>query len=684
MTPNPEGRRALTLLRHGSRSNLTCFYRCGNACDHAVPNRSDNAYFGDIAAAVLSRRRLLQAGGTGALALAAGQVLVANPAAAAGPDGDDALDATNLKFTAVPPNLNDTITVADNYEWAVVVRWGDPVEIGAAPFDPYTQTPETQSKQFGYNCDYVSVLPLDGNRALLVVNHEYTDEQLMFPAYTGTPTADQKRIAMMAHGMSVVVIERGDGYGEWRLTPTPDALNRRITVGMPMILTGPAAGHPLVQTAADPLGTRVLGTLNNCAGGDTPWGTTLHGEENFNGYFDASAAVDPEYVTAFTRYGLRTTPGVTRGWSEVDPRFDLAVHPHEANRHGWIVEIDPRDPAAPPVKHTMLGRLKHEGATIRLAEDGRAVAYLGDDERFDYLYKFVSRDPMATGVDRVSREFNRRLLDYGTLYVARFQGDSPVEEIDGSGTLPSDGKFDGSGVWIKLATDTESYVPGMSVAEVLINTRLAADLVGPTKMDRPEDVEANPVTGRVYMACTNNTSRTVEQVDEANPRPTNRHGHVVEISERGNDAAANRFRWQLVIVAGDPADPSTYFAGFDKSKVSPMSCPDNVAFDPTGNLWISTDGNALGTHDGLFAMPVKGRQRGYLKQFMTMPVGAETCGPLITADALSVFVAVQHPGETTGSTFENPSSLFPDGPGNPPRPSVVATWHRSGLPIGSA
>ena len=203
-------------------------------------------------------------------------------------------------------------------------------------------------------------------------------------------------------------------------------------------------------------------------------------------------------------------------------------------------------------------------------------------------------------------------------------------------------------------------------------------------MDRPEDVEANPVTGRVYMACTNNTSRQVEQVDEANPRPTNRHGHVVEIIERGGDAAARRFRWQLIIVAGDPADPTTYFAGFDKRKVSPMSCPDNVAFDPTGNLWISTDGNALGTHDGLFAMPVKGRRRGHLKQFMTMPTGAETCGPLITADALSVFVAVQHPGETTGSTFENPSSLFPDGAGHPPKPAVVAAWHRSGLPVGSA
>ena len=486
MTLTADGRRSLPLLRHGSRSNLTCFYRCGNACDHAVPNTSANPYFGDVAAAVLSRRRLLQAGGASALAIAAGPVLVANPAAAAPTaDSDDwTLDATNLTFEAVPPNVTDTITVPESYEWSVVAAWGDPVEIGAAPFDPFTQTAETQSKQFGYNCDYVAVLPLDGNRAILVVNHEYTDEQLMFPAYSGTPTADQKRIAMMAHGMSVVVIERGDGYGEWRLTPTPHALNRRITVSTPMLLTGPAAGHALLQTAADPDGTTVLGTLNNCAGGTTPWGTTLHGEENFNGYFDASGPVDPAYTAAFARYGLLTAAGTTRGWSEVDDRFDLAVNPNEANRHGWIVEIDPSDPLAPPVKHTMLGRFKHEGATVRLADDGRAVVYLGDDERFDYLYKFVSRDPMASGTDKAAQDFNRRLLDYGTLYVARLTGDSPPEEIDGSGMLPSDGEFDGSGVWIRLTSDTQSYVPGMSVAEILINTRLAAR-PGRTDQDGP-------------------------------------------------------------------------------------------------------------------------------------------------------------------------------------------------------
>ncbi|HEY6739750.1 MAG TPA: PhoX family phosphatase, partial [Actinopolymorphaceae bacterium] len=494
------------------------------------------------------------------------------------------------------------------------------------------------------------------------VNNEYTNEELMFRGWTSPAEAplEQHRIAMAAHGLSVVEIERVGRTGQWRLVRSGRRrYNRRVTASTPHLISGPAAGHPLMRTAADPTGRKVLGTFGDCSGGTTPWGTTLHGEENVNGYFDASGPVDPSYEKGYARYGLPTTAKVNRAWSRVDERFDVAVHPNEPHRHGWIVELDPYDPDAPPVKRTMLGRMKHEGATTTLTADGRVAVYLGDDERFDYQYKFVSRDRYQRGRDR----HNRTLLDHGTLYVARFLGDGTDDE-----------EYDGLGQWVRLTSDERSYVPGMSVAEVLIHVRLAADAVGATKMDRPEDVERNPVTGTVYLACTNNTARTPEQVDEANPRANNKHGHVIEIDEDRNDAAAELFRWRIFLVCGDPDDPTSFFGGYDKSKVSPISCPDNVAFDGSGNLWISTDGNALGSNDGLFATPVRGPERGHVKQFLTVPVHGEAVGPVISADQRTVFIGVQHPGETSGASPDDPASRWPFG--HQPRPAVACVWKR--------
>ena len=679
--------RLLPLLpRHGTRSRMTCTFRCGNACDHPVPNPTDNEYFGDVVTAALSRRSVIKGGAAGALLLSAGAALAPTPAAASSMAGMPKLPTANghskpshghghhggvdsLDFTPVAPNKLDQLSVPKGFHQAVVAAWGDPVTPDAPRFDFERQTAHAQSKQFGYNNDYLMVLPLGrgprgSERALMVINHEYTDEILMFRGWKDGASApiEQLRIAMAAHGMSVVEIERVGRTGRWRLVRSGRrAYNRRLTATTPFLVTGPAAGHALLRTKADPSGRRVLGTLNNCSGGVTPWGTTLHGEENINQYFEASAPVDPAYVDAFKRYGLPTTTNSGKFWSRVDERFDLAKHPNEANRFGWVVEIDPHDPDAVPRKRTMLGRFKHEGATVTLAKDGRAVVYLGDDEKFDYLYKFVSRDRQRKGNSAAAHRHNMDLLDHGTLYVAKFTG-------DGS----EDGQYDGKGEWIKLCTDKESFVPGMSVAEVLINTRLAADKMGPTKMDRPEDVERNPVTGSVYMACTNNDGRTAAQVDEANPRATNKHGHIVEFDEEHQDAAARTFAWRLFLVCGDPEDPSTYFGGYDKSKVSPISCPDNVAFDGSGNLWISTDGNALGSNDGLFATAVRGPERGHVKQFMTVPVGAETCGPLVSEDQRTVFVAVQHPGELDDATPENPRSRWPYG--DQPRPSVACVW----------
>jgi secreted PhoX family phosphatase len=705
----PTPRRQLPLLtRHtAGRSPMTCLYKCGDACSHPVPNESANEYFGDVVAGQVSRRGLLKAGAVGAVAagigLTAAPAAAAAPAAPAVPTGDAAarsrvdVSGTALSFSTIPPNQLDTVVVPNGYDSAVVIRWGDEVLPGAPEFGFDRQSAAAQLRQFGYNNDFVAMLPLGADRALLYVNHEYTNEELMFPGFTGLEnlTLEQIRIAMAAHGGSVVEIERVARTGEWApVTRGRRRFNRRITAMTPMRLTGPAAGGALLRTAADPTGRRVLGTLNNCAGGTTPWGTVLSGEENFNQYFVGADAAPAEYKPAYARYGIdvaKRYPTGSRRWERADGRFDLGKNPNEANRFGWIVEIDPYDPESTPRKHTALGRFKHEGATIAVAKDGRVAAYMGDDERFDYIYKFVSSRKMRPGSSRTAREWNLRLLEEGTLYVAKLTGDSPAAEIDGSGAVPSDGAFDGSGQWIPLTDGRRSFVPGFTVEQVLVNTRLAADAVGPTKMDRPEDIQPNPKTGKIYCALTNNTSRVVATpvppsgrvagVDEANPRPANKNGHILEITEARNDAAATTFTWALPIVCGDPGDPSTYFAGYDKTKVSPISCPDNVAFDKAGNLWISTDGNALAPagenvernfNDGLFAVPLEGPERGHLKQFATVPRGAETCGPLISDDQRTAFIAVQHPGEETGASVEAPASTWPDG--TAARPAVVAIW----------
>ncbi|MEU4422017.1 PhoX family phosphatase [Actinoplanes sp. NPDC024001] len=693
-------RRLLPLLGHsgGSRDAMTCLYRCGNACDHPAPNESANPYLGDIVNAEMSRRGVVRAGAVGAMVLGFGgaAAAAAGPAAAAAPVETAArhhpIKAGKLTFEPVAPNTLDAVTIPDGYRTEVVMRWGDAVVPGAPAFDLHNQTAASQSKQFGYNNDFVGVLPIPGSkdRALLVVNHEYTNEDLMFPGFTGLDnlSVEQLKVAMAAHGLSVVEIERVGRSGRWKPVKSRRLyFNRRITaLDTKFKLTGPAAGTPLLQTAADPSGRIVIGTLNNCAGGVTPWGTVLSGEENFNQYFVGGDQAPADAKPKLARYGFSTSaryPSGNRKWDRAQERFDLAKHPNEANRFGWIVEVDPFDPDAPPRKHTAMGRFKHEGANVIVARSGHVVAYMGDDERFDYLYKFVSDKKYIDSKSPWARKHNLTLLESGTLYVAKVTGDSPAAEIDGTGKLPSDGKFDGKGVWIKLVSGNKSYVPGMTAADVLTFTRLAGDAVGATKMDRPEDVQPSLRTGKIYAAMTNNTNRGVgtnAPADEANPRNANKHGHIFEIVEDRNDHTGTSFTWSLPIVCGDPKAADTYFGGYDKNAVSPISCPDNVAFDSAGNLWISTDGNALGSNDGLFATAIEGKERGHLKQFLTVPKGAETCGPFITGDDRSVFVAVQHPGEITGASVEKPASVWPDG--DYAKPAVIVTWRADGGPVG--
>ncbi|MEU5214928.1 PhoX family protein [Streptomyces sp. NPDC020807] len=679
LSTNPHG---------GGRSALTCRYRCGDACFHEVPNTSANEYVGDVIAGALSRRSALRAAAVVTVASAAGGAVVfgGTPEAVAAPERDRGNrrpdGARGLRFTPVAPNTADQVTVPAGYEQNVVIRWGEPILRGAPAFDAEKQTAKAQAGQFGYNNDFLSLLPLRGehHRQVLVANHEYTDEVLMFRGYDPeNPTREQVEIAWAAHGLSVVVVQEEHRSG--KLTPvTRHQLNRRLHTSSEFELTGPAAGSALVKTSVDPEGRTVLGTLNNCAGGTTPWGTTLHGEENFNQYFANGSSVTDK------RYGVGT--GATeRKWERFDKRFDLKQEPNEVHRFGWVVELDPYDPDSTPRKRTALGRFKHEAAQPRLTEDGRPVVYMGDDERFDYFYKFVSSKRMKKGGSRAAREHNLTLLDEGTLYVAKLTGDSPAAEIDGTGKLPNDGEFDGSGQWIPLATagpdGAVSHVPGMTAEEVFVFTRIAGDKVGATKMDRPEDVEPSPRSGRVYVALTNNSNRgkgTNPGADEANPRNLNKHGQILELAEHWDDPSSDGFAWRLFLVAGDPNDPATYFAGFPKERVSPISCPDNVAFDPHGNLWISTDGNQLGSHDGLFGVATHGERRGELKQFLTVPRGAETCGPII--QDRRVLVAVQHPGEIDGASVEKPASAWPDGPGRIVRPSVVSVWRADGGDIG--
>ncbi len=614
-----------------NRSAQTCRYRCGDQCAQPVPNTSGSTHFGDVVAASVSRRAVLQ-GLAGAAVVTSLAWSTAESAHAAPGRGKPGL--AGFEPIAPTPAHVDELVVPRGYAWAPVISWGDPVEAGAPDFDVDRQSVEAQKKQAGYNADYLALRRGgdrgDGaNRGLVVLNNEYTNPELMFPGYDAAagPTPEQAAIEMAAHGMTIVEVRRRGPFAPWTYD-RHGARNRRIHAWTPFRVDGPAAGAAWMRTSADPTGTEVLGTLNNCAGGETPWGTSLSGEENFNQYFDAQGAPDPHGRLA--RYGI-TSGG--RGWERAEERFRVAAEPHEVNRFGWVVEVDPDDPRSTPVKHTALGRFKHEGATVRLAADGRPVAYMGDDERYDYVYKFVSRRRYVEG----DKAHNMTLLSEGDLYVARFTGDGR-----------EDGEWDGTGVWLPLVVDGASHVPGMSVPEVLTWTRQAADLVGPTKMDRPEDVEPDPHTGHVFIALTNNTRRTPAEVDEANPRPGNKSGHVVELVEAGGDAAAPTFEWRIVLVAGRPEDPSTWFAGYDKSLVSPISCPDNLAFDgQPGHLWISTDGapGTIGTADGMFLMPTEGPDRGRVQQFLSVPTGAECCGPVVSWDDRSVLVCVQHPGE---------------------------------------
>lgn len=561
-----------------------------------------------------------------------------------------------IKIDPSDPSYDD-VKVAEGYFTRTLIRWGEPISNAAPDFNVWEQTPAAQAGQFGYNCDFVGFFSLPAssnasNRGLLTVNHEYTNEELMFPQYNPkSPSANQVNTAIQAHGMSVVEIVRNkDGWDYVRSS----SYNRRLTGDTAMTVSGPAAGHAWMKTSADPDGRTVRGTLNNCAGGKTPWGTVVTAEENFHQYFAHLKYLDPKDPRAaiHKRYGIPNEAS-ERGWELYHSRFDVSREPNEPFRFGWCVEIDPYNPQSVPVKRTALGRFRHEAATFVVAPSGHVVAYSGDDAQFEYVYKFITKGTY----NKANRASNMGLLDEGTLYVAKFNDD-------------------GSGEWLPLVFGQGPLTPEKgfsSQADVLLKTRLAADALGATKMDRPEDIETNPVNKKVYIVLTNNTRRGVNNdpgTDAANPRVNNANGHIIELTEDKNNHAATRFTWGLFLLAGKMDDPSSYFAGYDKSRVSSIGAPDNIAFDGEGTMWIATDGapRAIKINDGLYAVPVEGAQRGNVQMFFASVVGSEVCGPEFTPDNRTLFLAIQHPGE--GGTFEKPISTWPDRQGMP-RPSVI-------------
>jgi len=424
-----------------------------------------------------------------------------------------------------------------------------------------------------------------------------------------------------------------------------------------------------MRTKANPAGTTVLGMVGNCGGGVTPWGTILTAEENFDQYFMGESA-DASESANYRRLGFR--PAGPFGWGRFHDRFDLTKEPREANRFGWIVEIDPYDPTWVPAKRTALGRFKHEAAETTLTPDGRVVVYSGDDARNEYFYRFVSHGHFNSN----DLTANRDLLDEGTLSVARFLDDGMV-------------------VWEPLVFGEGPLTPAngfKNAADVVIDARLAADLLKATPMDRPEDVEANPVNGNVYVVLTNNSDRKV--VDKANPRPGNRVGHILELAppraDGKPDHGADRFAWNIFLLAGDPANPSHQARyGGTISASGWLACPDNIAFDKQGRMWIASDqGEAqqiFGIGDGIWACDVDGPGRAVTRMFYRAPTGAEMCGPAFTPDCRTLFVAVQHPaGDDRGSNYDTPSTRWPDFRDDmPPRSSVVAITRNDGGIIGT-
>ncbi len=584
-------------------------------------NRSSNPSIHDVSD---PRRRLLLQGGVG-LSLAG---LLAGCAAQGAGARSGGGSGPALGFRAVAASAVDRVTVPPGYTATPLAPWGEPVGIAgnmpAFKFDA-SNTAAEQAVQMGMHHDGLHYYALDGARCgLLAVNQEYTEEALLHTDGQATWTAEKVRKSQAAHGITVIEIEQRTGG--WQMV-RPSKYARRITATTAFAIGGPAAGHAMMKTAADPAGRTVLGTIGNCASGKTPWGTYLSGEENWANYFTAA-----DVPTAHERrWGINKATWYR--WPEHDPRFDTVRNPNEPNRFGWVVEVDPMDPTSTPVKRTAIGRAAHEGAWVAVTKDNRAVVYSGEDARFEYIYKFVSRDKIApAGNGRTAAQANATLLDEGTLYVARFDAD-------------------GSGRWLPLVHGSGPLTAANGFAdqgEVVIKARQASDLLGATKMDRPEWLAIDAQTGWVYCTLTNNSQLGTAGrpgVDAANPRANNTMGQIIRWKDAG-DFSGEVFEWMHLLLAGDRANERAEAKGNIRGDA--FAGPDTIAFDSRGVLWIGTDHSASGEGEfarmGNNALLACNPVSGEVRRFLVGPKNCEITGATWAPDSRTLFINIQHPG----------------------------------------
>ncbi|MEQ9328380.1 MAG: PhoX family phosphatase [Rhodospirillales bacterium] len=605
--------------------------------------RPEATEFEKLADKAMSRRGFLGASlafGASAFVMGAGAL---RPAEAAG----------RLAFEPVAANALDQITLPKGYAYDILASWGDPLWSRGPAFDEATRgTAASQELSFGDNTDGMAVFDL-GDRTVIAINNEYCNIDIINGnrADKKPETADDVKKGMAAHGVSV--FEIAETGGKWQIVKD-SPVNRRITAYSPMDITGPAAGHDLLKTAADATGTTSLGTWNNCGNGRTPWGTYLTCEENFNGYFsssDENVKITPE----FKRYGIGPKDW-GYNWASVDERFDISKHPNEANRAGYVVEIDPADPNSVPKKRTALGRFKHENAELVISASGHAVVYMGDDERGEFMYKFISDGVYTVGGD------NANLLEDGRLFAAKYDDN-------------------GKGQWVELTPEATGMA---SKAEICVFTRMAASKVGATTMDRPEWVAANPVKPEIYCALTNNRNRgkkpnaggDATPVNGPNPREGNDYGQIVRLRPEGGDHMAAGFDWDLFVIAGNPTVHSDAYAGSKNVTADNMfNSPDGIAFDTSGLLWIQTDGNYSNAKgfagQGNNQMLVGDPATGEIRRFLVGPKECEVTGITWSPDRRTMFVGIQHPGEEGGSNW-------PGGGASVPRSSVIAIRREDG------
>jgi hypothetical protein len=652
--------------------------------DDSVSNNSNNQTFQEVIEARVSRRGFLGGGLATAASLSLGGVsalLKAVPASAQ--NLGQGSRRPLLGFQGIPVLAADTVVVPPGYSAEVLIAWGDPVSDGPKFAQDASNSAADQARQWGMHNDGLVYFPIDGSRrGLLVQNHEYTDDGLLFTDGVANWSAEKTNKSLNAQGVSIVEISRGRDRGrrrsEWQVVQG-SRYARRITAQTPIEIGGPAAGDPRLMTSADPTGKLVLGTLNNCAMGFTPWGTYLACEENFNGYFQKTLA---SRTPLELRYGISPFGSGVRYFT-THPRFNADTEPNEPNRFGWVVEIDPFDPKSMPVKRTALGRMKHEGAWVQETKGGNIVVYMGDDERNEYIYRYVSNLPWW-----VARRRWINPLDDGILYVARFNAD-------------------GTGDWLPLTPDNPALA-GRSLNDILINTRAAADAVGATMMDRPEWIDTFPKALTAIATLTNNNRRGTTPasvnspdgtipagsarppVDAINPRVNNVYGHIITWQYR-NDWTEPTFKWDIFTLAGDPSVPA-HGSDVDGDK---FGSPDGIYVAPSGRLWIQTDVSTSTINAGDYAgfgnnqMLCADPESGEIRRFLQGPKQCEVTGVQVTPDERTMFVGIQHPGETPDDSPNNPAnpkqfSSWPDGDeGGRPRSSCIVITKDDGGEIGS-